>query len=190
MHLVVTDHVGAGKTSWCHRYIEWLSGRKVSVGGILCLGTELNGTRIGYEVLDIRTNERKVFARLTDRSNFIGEPAGRFIISPDGLAFASKAIRSAIENACDIVFIDEVGHLELSGKGLLESAKLAYRHSPSTVTVVRKVLLPDFLSLMKTINITLEYVVLDISSGDTVSICRQALSGETRVPQVWLTLAA
>ncbi len=184
MHLVVTDHVGAGKTSWCHRYIEWLSGRKVSVGGILCLGTELNGTRIGYEVLDIRTNERKVFARLTDRSNFIGEPAGRFIISPDGLAFASKAIRSAIENACDIVFIDEVGHLELSGKGLLESAKLAYRHSPNTVTVVRKVLLPDFLSLMKTINITLEYVVLDISSGDTVSICRQALSGETRVPQV------
>ena len=184
MHLVVTDHVGAGKTSWCRRYIDWLRGRKVSVGGILCLGTELNGTRIGYEALDIRTNERKVFARLANRPNFIGEPAGRFIISHDGLAFASMAIRSAIEKACDIVFIDEVGHLELSGKGLLESAKLAYRHSPSTVTVVRKVLLPDFLSLMKTIDITPEYVVLDISSGDTVSICRQALSGETRVPQV------
>jgi nucleoside-triphosphatase THEP1 len=170
MNLIVTDHVGAGKTSWCRRYIDWLSGRKVSIGGILCLGTELNGTRIGYEVLDIRTYERKVFARLTDRSNFIGEPAGKFIISHDGLAFANQAIRSAIENSCDIVFIDEVGHLELSGKGLLESAKLAYRHSPSTVTVVRKVLLPDFLSLMKTMDIAPEFAVLDIRSEDTISI--------------------
>jgi nucleoside-triphosphatase THEP1 len=170
MHLVVTDHVGAGKTSWCRRYIDWLSCRKVSVGGILCLGTEHNGTKIGYEVLDIRTNERRGFARLADRSNFIGESAGRFIISHDGLAFAIQAIRSAIEQVCDLVFIDEVGHLELSGKGLLKSAKLAYRHSPSTVTVVRKVLLSDFLSLMKTTDNTPEFVVLDISSEDTVSI--------------------
>lgn len=171
MHFVVTDHVGVGKTSWCRRCcIDWLSSRKISVGGILSLGTELNSTRIGYDVLNIRTNERKVFARFDDQSNFTGEPVGRFIISHDGLTFANQAIRSAIEKACDVVFIDEVGYLELSGKGLLESAKLAYKYSPSTVTVVRKVLLPDFLSLMKTTDITLKFVVLNMISEDTIYI--------------------
>lgn len=70
---------------------------------------------------------------------------GNHLISYQGLEFANRAIQKALENKCDMVFIDEVGHLELAGKGIVESARTACKKAPDTTSVVRKPLLTAFL---------------------------------------------
>ena len=49
-----------------------------------------------------------------------------------------------LENKCDMVFIDEVGHLELSGKGIIESATMTCQKASNTTISVREQLRTAF----------------------------------------------
>ncbi len=95
-------------------------------------------------MVDVQTGRSVIFGRFASEANFDGEPVGNYLISYEGLEFANSAIQKALENKCDMVFIDEVGHLELAGKGIIESARTAYQKAPNTTTVVRKPLLTEF----------------------------------------------
>ena len=94
--------------------------------------------------MDVQTKRSVMFGRFISEADFPGEPVGDYLVSYEGLEFAAGAIQKAIENRCDIVFIDEVGHLELAGKGIIESVRMACQKAPNTTTVVRKPLLTAF----------------------------------------------
>ncbi len=94
--------------------------------------------------MDVQTNRSVMFGRFASNADFPGEPVGDYLISYEGLEFANRAIQKAIENRCDMVFIDEVGHLELGGKGIIESARTACQKASNTTIVVRKQLLTAF----------------------------------------------
>jgi nucleoside-triphosphatase THEP1 len=51
--------------------------------------------------------------------------------------FARGAIERAVESRCDLVVIDEVGPLELSGKGLMSAVELALASAVDVLIVVR-----------------------------------------------------
>ena len=69
---------------------------------------------------DILNEEIVPFARLSHDKPFgEGEEAGSYAISEVGTLFARNAIQKAVRDDCDLVVIDEVGPLELSGKGLM-----------------------------------------------------------------------
>ena len=144
MNLIVTGKVKTGKTTWCTKYSQWLLQRKFTVGGILCPEARSNDIRIGYNIVDVQTNQSVPFARVSSEADSPGESVGNYLISYEGLEFANRAIEKALENRCDMVFIDEVGHLELAGKGTIESVRTAYRKAPNTTIVVRKSLLGRF----------------------------------------------
>jgi len=62
---------------------------------------------------------------------------GDYTISRDGIIFACDAVKRAVESRCDLVVIDEVGPLELSGKGLIPAVKLALASTVNVLLVVR-----------------------------------------------------
>lgn len=163
MNLIVTGEVGAGKTSWCRRYISWLAKRKISAGGVLCPATFTGNARTGYDVEDLHSGKKVIFGRKAQLPGSAGEKVGRYILSSDGIDFASQAVRAAVKNGCDVIFLDEIGPLEMEGKGLAEVAKFAYQNAPHTVTVVRKVLLPSFIKLFAASNPEAHFVTQDIS---------------------------
>ncbi|MEN8613809.1 nucleoside-triphosphatase [Dehalogenimonas sp. THU2] len=144
MNCLVTGDVGAGKTSWCRDEVSRLARAGVSAGGILSLAVFEDGVKTGYEVLDIRTGRTAMLGRVIDRAGFSGERVGMYVLSESGLAFGRRAIEEAVENGCEVVFLDEMGHLELTGRGFAESASLAYRNATRTVSVVRRSLLPEY----------------------------------------------
>ncbi len=144
MHLVITGEVGCGKTSWCARYLDRKKLQGASTGGVLCPAVFDDGLKRGYDVRDIFSGKTIVFARVSPPNDISGEQVGKYVISESGLAFAQQAILEAIETGCDVVAIDELGHLELAGKGLANIARLAYSRAPNTVSVVRKPLLDVF----------------------------------------------
>ena len=98
--------------------------------------------------MDILTGRGVMFARLASEAQIAGELVGNYLISHAGLEFAESAIKQAIAEGCDVVFIDEVGHLELAGKGNAEPLKMAYQKAKHTTVVVRRSLLTSFLEYL------------------------------------------
>ena len=62
---------------------------------------------------------------------------GDYTISRRGISFARRAIERAVESRCDWVVIDEVGPLELRGKGLMPAVELALASPVNVLIVVR-----------------------------------------------------
>ena len=138
MRLLVVGEPGSGKTSWCREYIDERRKRGVSVGGILCPAIEQQGQRVGSNALDLLTGQEIPFARLSRHRSFkAGEKIGNYIISRDAISFAFGAIERAVKRNCDLVVIDEVGPLELTGKGLMPAVQLALRSGVNALIVVR-----------------------------------------------------
>ena len=138
MRLLVVGEPGSGKTSWCREYIDRRRDSGSSVGGILSPAIEKQGQRVGSNALDLITGEEIPFARLSGHGCFKGgEMVGDYTISRDGIIFACDAVKRAVESRCDLVVIDEVGPLELGGKGLMPAVKLALSSTVNVLLVVR-----------------------------------------------------
>ncbi len=110
--IIIHGEIGEGKTRFAEGLVIALRKREFRVGGIISPRT-LDGTEtIGYRVRDIETGEELSFATL----NPPGIPIGKFYLSAGALAFARAVIERAASTD-QIVLVDEVGRLELGGKG-------------------------------------------------------------------------
>jgi len=138
VRLLVVGEPGSGKTSWCREYINGQRESGSSVGGILSPAIEKQGQRVGSNALDLLTGQEIPFARLSRYRSFKGEEkVGDYTISRDGILFACGAIKRAVDSKCGLVVIDEVGPLELSGKGLMPAVELALASPVNVLIVVR-----------------------------------------------------
>jgi nucleoside-triphosphatase len=138
VRLLVVGEPRSGKTSWCSNYIERRRKSGSSVGGILSLATDRQGRRIGFNVIDLLTGQEVPFARLSSHRCFKeGKRVGDYTISKDGILFGRGAIERAVDSSCDLVVVDEVGPLELSGEGLMPAVEMALASSADLLIVVR-----------------------------------------------------
>jgi len=137
MNLLVIGKPGSGKTTWCQQYISQLRSCGLSVGVVLSPETREHGERTGYNVLDVLTGREAPFARRSGDSPSQGEVVGRYTIRRNGIQFARRAIEKAVVNQCDLVVIDEVGPVELSGRGLMPAVKLVLEAEVSVLIIVR-----------------------------------------------------
>ncbi|MDH4269439.1 MAG: DUF2478 domain-containing protein [Dehalococcoidia bacterium] len=138
MRLLVVGEPGSGKTSWCREYIDQQRKHGSTVGGILSQATEQQRQRTGFNVIDLLTGQEIPFARLSRLKRFKGgEVVGDYTISRRGVVFGRGAIKRAVESRCDLVVIDEVGPLELSGKGLMPAVELTLASPVNVLIVVR-----------------------------------------------------
>jgi nucleoside-triphosphatase THEP1 len=136
MNIIVTGKVGIGKTTVCEKVVEIARTLGYSCGGILT-----PKSKEGIIIVDVQTGEREVLASLANI--YQGPHTGRYFFNPDGISFGIKAIDRGISS--DILFVDEVGHLELKGEGfakILELVRSGKARNP--VLVIRKELLPAF----------------------------------------------
>lgn len=95
-------------------------GRKVN--GIISISHNLNDKRSGYEVLNLKTEQSKKLAT-TDNINNYDTICGPFYFYKEGMEFAYSCLSldNIMEN--EIVFIDEVGKLELKEEGFYKQIK-------------------------------------------------------------------
>lgn len=130
--ILITGGIGAGKTRTAARIAAELGKRGIEVGGVISLRTMRDNETVGYTVRDLSTGEERPFAGL----NPPGIPVGRFFVSEEGLTFARTAIIRATQSA-QVVFVDEVGRLELDGKGLADAVRKALGGRALPVLLVR-----------------------------------------------------
>lgn len=140
--MILSGESGSGKTTICTRVVTLARARGLKVAGVLTPSRLAGGCKVGLDVEDIRTGQRRPLAERVGTTDGPATESWHFHI--DGLAWGTMALRRA--TPCDLLVIDEMGPLELvQSQGWTISFDLlrASRYRLALV-VVRPALLPYF----------------------------------------------
>ena len=128
--VLLVGGIGSGKTSTGLRLLSLLRQSGIAAGGFLAPRVMEGGETVGYSLIDLATNATHPFASLEPSD----VPIGRFFVSEKGLATADHTVTKALDDT-QVVFIDEVGRLELRGGG----------HAPAVARLLASDVLPILL---------------------------------------------
>jgi iron complex transport system ATP-binding protein len=140
---ILTGPVHSGKTTLLKKIILELKRRRFKIDGFLSEPLWDNQKIMGYDLLDLREDKSCPFIRKAGEKDW--DRIGPFYFIPETLDLAKHIIKR--DKKMDICVVDEVGPLELSGKGLWPVLKEALSKSqPHYLLVVRITILEKFLS--------------------------------------------
>jgi len=141
MITILTGPVGGGKTT----FLKAVVGRLTALGrppdGYLSERAGDGRPAPGYDLLDLRTGRRIPFLRIAGAAD--GLRTGAFDVLPGGLAAAADIIGRS--DPSRLLIIDELGRLELGGRGVWPAAAPVFADARrSCLVVVRDTLMEDF----------------------------------------------
>jgi len=144
--LVLSGHPGAGKSRLIVKTAEGLVREGFSLSGILQPGIFEKGVKKGFAIRDLSTGEERPLAEKVSAKGSFGTTYRFF---EDGLSLAKKALGRVRDG--DVLIIDELGPVELRGKGHFPALRRALkrRRPLCMLVVIRRQLVPVFLSLLK-----------------------------------------
>ena len=111
-----------------------------SCGGVISIPVIKEGKKVGMDALDVMTGTTKELARMGTPD---GISVGRYMISKEGLEHGKNAIYNAV-GKCELVIIDEIGPLEMEGRGMARAAEYALKNG-NTLVVIRRTLADRFI---------------------------------------------
>jgi len=164
MTIIVTGKVGIGKTTVCEKVVAIAERLGYSCGGILT-----PKSKEGIIIVDVQTGERKALA--STNNIYQGPHIRKYYFNPNGINFGIKAIDKGI--SLDILFVDEVGYLELKGEGFVKALELIRAGKvKNSILVIRKELLLAFSARL----------------GPKLSIIETTIKNRNELPQKICTL--
>lgn len=117
--VIITGKKGEGKTTFLLEMVNNFKEKKAETAGILQLGFWENNKRHHFDIIDIKTNQRMELCNIVDNEN--QQKFGSFYFNNNAFDFGKKALSTESVTNANIVFIDEVGMLEIQDKGWAES---------------------------------------------------------------------
>jgi nucleoside-triphosphatase THEP1 len=109
---IVTGPLGSGKSTFLKQLTDALRKNGHHPQGFISERKSDDSGTAGYDLVNIETGERHEFLRKSDESG--PERIGRFVIVPGSIEKGAAILNSAGKG---IIIIDEVGALEISGRG-------------------------------------------------------------------------
>ena len=130
MNAVLTGRVRLGKTTVCQAVADLARERGYCVRGILTPPIlDQDGERLGIEVQDLASGERRVLAQIRRtvlepgnvpgqhhtrlEGDFSGPQVGIYEFDAAALQWGQDVVARAIAVGCDLLIVDEIGRLEL-----------------------------------------------------------------------------
>jgi nucleoside-triphosphatase THEP1 len=113
---IVCAERGRGKTTKLREYATTMAAAGRSVGGVACPAVFEVDRRIGYDLVDLRRGSRRQLARVVTSPD-VTPTVGDFHFDDSAIAEGNAAIIAAVRDGLDVIAIDEVGPLELGGRG-------------------------------------------------------------------------
>lgn len=136
---LLTAPSGAGKTTFCAELVAQMQATGSSVGGFICPAAFEDGKKIGIDMLNLASGERR---RLGMRSNNKSETTvGCWQLDESVIDWGNQILAELEDEA--MIVIDELGPLELEeGYGYQEALRLLdERRYHAVLVVVRPTLL-------------------------------------------------
>jgi nucleoside-triphosphatase THEP1 len=161
---IVTGAVGQGKTTFVKRLSLFFSEYDIKAGGIISERV-MNGERAtGYDVVNIETGEKEVFLREDKEAE--GEKVGRFSINPKGLEMGISVLNSLPGKKGMISIIDEIGLLEVSGRGWANCLERLFDRSENHIIITVR---DSFVDVVRNKWKLSDITVFDVNDTDFIS---------------------
>lgn len=140
MILVLTGPVHSGKTTLLRRLLPGLQVLGLPASGYLSLMVMEDGEILGYDLFDVKKGKPIPFLRREGEAGW--QKVGSYFFLPGGLEAAAAAILGSRPG--EILIVDEVGPMELAGRGVWPAlSEVLSRPSLDCLLVVRRPLLDD-----------------------------------------------
>ncbi len=121
---IVSGGVADGKTTFLSELLEGLKKQKCKLAGFISPRILEGGKTIGYDLENVATHEHFAFLRKNGTPNGdMSDVIGRYKIDLAAQQRAKQILLDALVNSSPTVVIDEVGRLELNGKGWHDEIK-------------------------------------------------------------------
>lgn len=118
--VIITGKIHQGKSTIALQISNELIAKGIKVSGIISESINESGKRIGYNVINLKTMD-KVKLATTEPLQDAAEKIGCFNFFIDGITFAHNSLDPMYLKDSEIVFIDEIGKLELAERGFYKS---------------------------------------------------------------------
>jgi nucleoside-triphosphatase len=115
---ILTGAPGVGKSTAVIHACSALKDTGLNVGGIVSRELRTNNIRVGFEFIDLITNDTAVLASI----NGNGPKIGKYFVDLAGCRFAAQRLSGAIKNS-DVIICDEIGPMELKSREFIDSVK-------------------------------------------------------------------
>jgi nucleoside-triphosphatase len=131
--ILLTGNPGVGKTTMLTKTVNVLKQKGYCVGGMISREVREGGTRVGFELLDLRGGRRGWLARINQA---LGPQVGKYRVNTKDLdAIGAEAIANAVEK-CDFIAIDEIGPMELFSEKFKQATLKALESRKPVLAVV------------------------------------------------------
>jgi len=118
LNIFVTGRPGIGKTTIVQRTMQALTELGYEAGGVYCPEIRVDATRIGFQVIDLKTGRKGILAHVNQPD---GPRVGRYTVNLHDLSeVGAGAIIRAMEET-DYIVVDEVGPMELHSRSFREA---------------------------------------------------------------------
>lgn len=157
---IITGGKAEGKTTFAGKMAGFLKDKGVNTTGFLAERIMKGEETTGYDLVNVETGERADILRSGDVPGADAR-IGKFNINQAGFAYGEKILHQQVHHRKRLIFIDEVGALELRGEGWSACIdQLIQKSHNSIIMVVRN----EFLDRVKERWNLKEAVVFDIKS--------------------------
>ncbi len=147
--IVITGDIRQGKTTFVRKLADHLQKENLKVSGFLAIGKDSNGERKGFDLLNLRTNETITICTTFFRKNHLH--FGRFYFDPVAFESGNQWLINSTSDNPDVIVIDEVGPLELNGKGWSPAMDYLVRESSAIlIWIIRKEMVDKVLAKWNT----------------------------------------
>lgn len=163
--IIITGKIGEGKTTTVRKIVENLKAKNIPVNGVYTPRVMENGLTTGYDIVDIELNVRTPFLRQGEEDGYAR--IGRFNILPQGLNNGVAALTRSLKEKNRLVVIDEVGKLELEGKGWSEQLISLLQTTPVLLFAIRDTFAQQVIQQWDIKNCT-------VLSGSSENVCLEA----------------
>jgi nucleoside-triphosphatase THEP1 len=126
---ILTGERLAGKTTFLKELIRIIRERGLKPAGFVSEGIHDDKDRVGFNLTDIETGAQTVLCSTGERPGMLRQ--GRFWFSSEALKTGEEIISNAVASGAPVIVIDEVGPLEISGKGWHDAIERAVSASDS-----------------------------------------------------------
>ncbi len=134
---LLTGPTQSGKTTLVKETAGLLMEKGLKVRGILAPGNFRDGKRNEFFIWDIKTGKAELLASRKPEKGWT--PYGPFFFNPDIFLKGTATIGQALKERADLVILDEVGPVEMKGKGWHQALEmLKDRRDVRQVWVVRE----------------------------------------------------
>jgi nucleoside-triphosphatase len=131
--LLLSGIPGVGKTTVLVRVVEGLKSKDYSVGGMLSREVRSSGSRVGFEILSLRDNQRGWLARVDQKE---GPQVGKYHVNLfDFDRVGVAAIAEAVDNY-EVIVVDEIGPMELFSDSFKETVTRAFQSKKLVIATV------------------------------------------------------